>query len=290
MVPAGKRKAPLYRRGDARALHPARQGRRATPGEGRVFPVETALARASATPACAGGTFSSAVASLPWLRPHRELVAARFGEVEAAATREGESRLGDGAAGGFHGAQRRLRVVAVEHDERAAGFRACGQACAVEAAVQALAGERDVVGAVVLEGPAEGVAEEPLRRLQVAGRVFDVVDLFVPGHGGLRGRGVATGAGREQGWAAVGNHGAARRGLPWRSTALAACGGAAPVVRVPAGACQAWGSAHGPWRTNPARRGPRGDRAGTGAARDSNRRHSGRGRGTDTTSLQGDQE
>src|SRR5690606_27340211 len=98
-------------------------------------------------------------------------------EVEPAAAREGEDRPDDGAARGLHLAQRRLEVVAVEDDERAADGRSRRQRRAVEATIQALPGERDVVGSVVLEGPAEGFAEEPFRRLGIAAGELDVVDL-----------------------------------------------------------------------------------------------------------------
>ena len=90
----------------------------------------------------------------PSLGPHPEHVAGRVAEVEAAAAGELEDRLGDDAAGGLDAGQGVLEVVGLEDDERwRAGRRRRG-----EAAVEAGALERRVLGAVVDEAPAEGGA------------------------------------------------------------------------------------------------------------------------------------
>ena len=69
------------------------------------------------------------------LRPHGQLIAAGLGEVEPAATREGEDRLDYFAASGFDPAERAFKVFAVENDESASGFGTGRQVRPEEAAV-----------------------------------------------------------------------------------------------------------------------------------------------------------
>jgi hypothetical protein len=69
----------------------------------------------------------------------------------------------------------RLDVVGIEHDEHAiagGGDRGFG----VETAIDDGAGERDVVGTVVLETPAEGLAVKGLGGFNVVERQFDLLD------------------------------------------------------------------------------------------------------------------
>src|SRR5690606_4667634 len=75
---------------------------------------------------------------------------------------------------------------AEEDDKRAPGFGARRQLGPVEAAIEACAGEGDVIGTIVDERPPEHLFEEARGGAEVPGRVLDVVDLFVSRHSGLR--------------------------------------------------------------------------------------------------------
>lgn len=72
-------------------------------------------------------------------------------------------------------------MCAIEHDQRATIVAARGHLGAEEPTIQALVGEGGVIGAVVREAPTESSLEEGLGSGQVAGGVFDVIDLLVSG-------------------------------------------------------------------------------------------------------------
>src|SRR5690606_37077641 len=128
----------------------------------------------------------SSVPSALWLGPYGELAATGFDEVEAPAAREIENRLHHVAARIHDLGKRGLERVAEEDDKRAPGFGARRQLGPVEAAIEARAGEGDVIGAVVDERPPEHLFEEAPGGAEVPGRVLDVVDFFVSRHSGLR--------------------------------------------------------------------------------------------------------
>jgi hypothetical protein len=104
--------------------------------------------------------------------------------MEAAAAGEAEDRLGDAAAGTLDPALRVLQIIGIEDDECAGtGRDSVGPG---EAAGQAAVVELAVVRAVVLEGPAEGLAVEVPRAGDVGDGEFHIVDAAIVarlGHG-----------------------------------------------------------------------------------------------------------
>src|SRR5690606_30096875 len=116
------------------------------------------------------------------LRPHSELIAAGLCEMEPTTARESKDRLNHLATCCLDLAERSLKVVAVKDNERAPSLGASRQVRPEEATIQSLVRERDVVRTVILERPAECLAEEALGCFQVSRRVLDVVDLLVPRH------------------------------------------------------------------------------------------------------------
>ena len=121
------------------------------------------------------------------LRPYGKLVATRFDEVKAPAAGKGKDRFDDFPTGSLDLGQGGFQLCAVEHDQRAAVIAARGHLGAEETTIQAFVGEGGVIGAVVRESPAESGLEEGLGCRQIAGGVFDVVDLLVGRHAGFLG-------------------------------------------------------------------------------------------------------
>src|SRR6185312_6451966 len=115
--------------------------------------------------------------------PDRQLVAVGIGEMEAAAAGEIVGWFHDASAGRLDAALQVRQIVGVEDDERAAG---AARLALREAAGQPAVGELAIVGAVILERPAEGRAVEPLGARHIGDVELDIVDAAVVRGIGLR--------------------------------------------------------------------------------------------------------
>lgn len=131
-----------------------------------------------APPHTAEDVITRAALSVALIRPYRQCIAFRIGEMESAAAWKIEDVAGDGASGVEDALLRVGEIFGVEDDERRVGaFGGVG----LEAALHGAIVEGGVGRAVVLEGPAEGVGVEAAGGVDVLGGELDVVD--AEGHG-----------------------------------------------------------------------------------------------------------
>lgn len=117
-----------------------------------------------------------------WLRPDSKLIAAGLSEVEPATARKAKNWLYHFPARSNDLGERRLKVLAVEDDQRTSLMGTGGQLGPEEASIEALACKGSVVRTVVHERPAECLLEKALGRIQITRGIFDVVDFLVQQH------------------------------------------------------------------------------------------------------------
>jgi NAD-dependent dihydropyrimidine dehydrogenase PreA subunit len=113
-----------------------------------------------------------------------QLVTVAIHEMKAPSAWEVEGGTDNAATRGFDACLRYIEIVRIQDNERAAWLRRAMVEAAREPAIAKLA----VVGAVILECPAEGLAIESLCGLDGGYGKFEVIDavmLVGAGHGGL---------------------------------------------------------------------------------------------------------